>query len=58
MTEQTYAADRDSPRSLCLACGKPMTKGAGFCRECAERGLGPCEACEGLPLLDVEERQS
>jgi predicted amidophosphoribosyltransferase len=39
---------------LCPSCGKPLVKGGGFCRECLDRGLGPCEACEGLPL-DIEE---
>jgi hypothetical protein len=42
---------------LCIGCGKPSTKGE-FCRECLDRGLGPCEACEGLSLLDVEEQAS
>jgi predicted amidophosphoribosyltransferase len=52
MTDNTTTQRRPE---LCIGCGKPMTKGTGFCRECAERGLGPCEACEGLSLLDVEE---
>jgi predicted amidophosphoribosyltransferase len=55
---ETNAADRDNPRSLCLACGKLMTKGAGFCRECVDRGLGPCEACEGLSFENLEEEVS
>jgi len=38
---------------LCVACGKPIAKG-NYCRDCVDRGLGPCEACEGLSLLDVE----
>jgi hypothetical protein len=42
------------PLQLCLGCGKPSPWG-GFCRECLDRGLGPCEACEGRALLDVEE---
>ena len=61
MTEQTYAADRDSPRSLCLACGEPMTEGPGFCRKCLDQGHGrivpSCEGCEGRALEDVEEEQ-
>jgi hypothetical protein len=39
---------------LCVACGKPIAKG-NHCTECVNRGLGPCEACEGRSLLDVEE---
>jgi hypothetical protein len=42
------------PRLLCIACGKQIVNGH-YCSECADRGLGPCEACEGLPLADVEE---
>jgi hypothetical protein len=38
----------------CVACGKPIIKG-NYCNECVDHGLGPCEACEGLSLLDVEE---
>jgi hypothetical protein len=39
---------------LCVACGKPITKG-NYCNECIDRGLGPCEACEGRSLADLEE---
>jgi len=45
----------EDTRPLCLGCGKPMMKGTGFCHECVDRGLGPCEVCEGLPLDEVEE---
>jgi len=41
----------------CIACGKLIAKG-NYCRECVDRGLGPCDACEGLSLLDVEEDAS
>jgi hypothetical protein len=45
--------EKSPPQLLCVACGKPIAKGT-YCRECVDRGLGPCEACEGLSLLDVE----
>jgi hypothetical protein len=38
---------------LCVACGKPIAKG-NYCHECVDRGLGPCEGCEGRSLLDIE----
>jgi hypothetical protein len=38
--------DKGPTPLLCIGCGKPSTKGE-FCRECLDRGLGPCEACEG-----------
>ena len=37
----------------CIICGEPILKG-NYCRQCVDRGFGPCEACEGLSLLDVE----
>lgn len=55
---------RDSPQNtdndvtqplLCIGCGQPMTKGAGFCRECVDRGFAPCASCEGISFEDVEE---
>jgi hypothetical protein len=39
---------------LCLVCGKP-TAGGHYCDECVNRGLAPCEGCEGRSLADVEE---
>jgi hypothetical protein len=44
-------------RLLCVVCGKPAAKG-DYCRECIDRGLAPCAACEGLSLADVEEMSS
>src|SRR5262249_336859 len=38
----------------CIACGREMGRG-DHCSECVARGLGPCEACEGASLFDVEE---
>jgi hypothetical protein len=43
----------ERPRLLCVICGAPIVTGI-HCSQCIDRGLGPCEACEGLPLLDVE----
>jgi hypothetical protein len=45
---------KPEPRLFCLACGKPIINGL-YCIVCTDRGLGPCEACEGRPLADVEE---
>ena len=45
------------PHLFCVACGNPIARG-NYCMECVDRGLGPCEACEGLSLLDVEENAS
>jgi len=39
---------------LCVACGKSIARG-NYCNECVDRGRGPCEACEGLSLLDLDE---
>jgi hypothetical protein len=47
----------EKPKLLCVVCGKPTAKG-NYCSECTDRGLGPCEACEGRSLLDVEEEMS
>jgi hypothetical protein len=55
MNEQEKGPEHVASR--CLGCGRPLIKD-GFCRECSERGLGPCEACEGLSLLEVEENAS
>jgi hypothetical protein len=53
MTDTTKKPAAELP-VLCVGCGQPIAKG-NYCSECVHRGLGPCEACEGLPLLDVEE---
>jgi hypothetical protein len=42
---------------LCVSCGRPIAKGL-HCAECVNRGLAPCEACEGLSFEDLEEDAS
>jgi hypothetical protein len=41
----------------CITCGAPIIRN-NHCDACVARGFGPCEACEGRPLLDVEEDAS
>jgi hypothetical protein len=56
MTNPHDAAKDNNPPTLllCATCGKPIARGL-HCVECIDRGLGPCTACEGASLLDIEE---
>ena len=58
MTTQSHQQQSDSPRLLCIVCGAPAMPGNHHCVQCIERGFGPCEACEGIPLLNLEEEAS
>jgi len=53
MAESKKQQSESQPRLLCVICGAPIVTG-NYCGQCIDRGLGPCEACEGLSLLDVE----
>jgi hypothetical protein len=59
MGKQMTTEQENIPKAIrrCVICGTPITKN-NHCGECVARGFGPCEACEGLSLLEVEEDAS
>jgi len=56
--QQPVKRPRARPHSPCVVCGALTKIGNHHCAQCIERGFGPCEACEGISLPDVEEDAS